>query len=114
MAKELYACGGIAGKNPFMMQIYADVLGKTILTGSTSQGSAFGSAVYAAVAAGTDAGGYVSVNEAAKTMGKTGKKRYEPISQNVEAYHRLYREYKALHDYFGTGGNEVMHRMQDF
>lgn len=114
MAKELYACGGIAGKNPFMMQIYADVLGKTILTSSTSQGSAFGSAVYAAVAAGTDAGGYVSVNEAARTMGKTGKKRYEPVSQNVEVYHRLYREYKALHDYFGTGSNEVMHRMQAF
>lgn len=114
MVKELYACGGIAGKNPFMMQIYADVLGKTILTGSTSQGSAFGSAVYAAVAAGIDAGGYVSVNEAARIMGKTGKKRYEPISGNVEAYHRLYREYKILHDYFGTGSNEIMHRMQDF
>lgn len=114
IAKELYACGGIVGKNPFMMQIYADVLGKTILTGTTSQGSAFGSAVYAAVAAGIDAGGYVSINEAARIMGKTGKKGYEPFSGNVEAYHRLYREYKILHDYFGTGSNEIMHRMQDF
>lgn len=112
-AKELYACGGIVSKNPFMMQIYADILGKTILTGSTDQGSAFGAAVYAAVAAGADAGGYASVGDAARAMGKTGEKKYSPIPRNVEIYHRLYGEYKILHDYFGAGGNEVMHRMMD-
>ncbi len=112
-AKELYACGGIVSKNPFMMQIYADVLGKTIYTSSTQQGSAFGASVYAAVAAGTAAGGYGSVNEAARAMGKVGDQRYEPISRNVEAYRRLYGEYKRLHDYFGAGGNEVMHRMKE-
>lgn len=112
MVRELYACGGIVGKNPFMMQIYADVLGKTILTASTDQGSAFGASVYAAVAAGVHAGGYASVKEAARAMGKTGEIKYEPISQNTQAYHRLYKEYKLLHDYFGTGGNEVMRRMR--
>ena len=91
-----------------MMQIYADVLGKTILTASTDQGSAFGASVYAAVAA----GGYASVKEAARAMGKTGEIKYEPIPQNTQAYHRLYKEYKLLHDYFGTGGNEVMRRMR--
>ncbi len=110
-AKELYACGGIVGKNPFMMQIYADVLGKTILTGSTDQGSAFGAAVYATVAAGIQAGGHGTVNEAARTMGRTGEIKFEPIPEHVEAYNRLYKEYKILHDYFGAGGNEVMHRL---
>ncbi len=113
VAEELYACGGIVHKNPFMMQLYADILGKTILTSSTEQGSAFGAAVYASVAAGVEAGGYASVNEAARSMGKTGEKKYEPVPGNVEAYHRLYKEYKLLHDYFGTGGNEVMHRMKE-
>ncbi|MDE6845601.1 MAG: ribulokinase, partial [Lachnospiraceae bacterium] len=108
----LYACGGIVGKNPFMMQLYADILGKTILTSSTEQGSAFGASVYAAVAAGVSAGGCSSVNEAARAMGKTGDKKYEPIPQNAEIYHKLYHEYKTLHDYFGTGGNEVMHRIK--
>ncbi len=112
MAKELYACGGIVSKNPFMMQIYADVLGKTIFTSSANQGSAFGASIYAAVAAGRDAGGYLSVGEAARTMGNIGEKRYEPIAQNVEAYKKLYGEYKLLHDYFGAGGNEVMHRIR--
>lgn len=113
-ARELYACGGIVSKNPFMMQIYADVLGKTIFTGSTEQGSAFGTAVYAAVAAGAERGGYGSVYRAARAMGKTGDKRYTPIPQNMEIYHRIYREYKLLHDYFGAGGNEVMHRMAGY
>ncbi len=110
-AKELYACGGIVGKNPFMMQLYADILGQTIYTSSTEQGSAFGAAVYAAVAAGAAEGGYLSVKEAAGRMGRSGGRRYEPVPQNVEAYNRLYREYKILHDYFGAGGNEVMHRL---
>ena len=113
-ARELYACGGIVSKNPFMMQIYADVLGKTIFTGSTEQGSAFGAAVYAAVAAGAERGGYGSVYRAARAMGKTGDKRHTPIPQNMEIYHRIYREYKLLHDYFGAGGNEVMHRMTGY
>lgn len=113
-ARELYACGGIVSKNPFMMQIYADVLGKTIFTGSTEQGSAFGAAVYAAVAAGAERGGYGSVYRAARAMGKTGDKRYMPIPQNMEIYHGIYREYKLLHDYFGAGGNEVMHRMTGY
>ena len=113
-ARELYACGGIVSKNPFMMQIYADVLGKTIFTGSTEQGSAFGAAVYAAVAAGAERGGYGSVYRAARAMGKTGDKRYTPIPQNMEIYHRIYREYKLLHDYYGAGGNEVMHRMTGY
>ncbi len=112
IARELYACGGIVGKNPFMMQIYADVLGQTIYTASTDQGSAFGASVYAAVAAGIQTGGYGSIKEAARAMGKKGETKYEPIPQNVEVYHRLYQEYKMLHDYFGTGGNEVMHRMR--
>lgn len=111
-AKELYACGGIVSRNPFMMQIYADVLGKTILTSSTNQGSAFGASIYAAVAAGSGVGGYSSVGEGARAMGNIGEKKYEPISQNVECYDKLYREYKLLHDYFGAGGNEVMHRLK--
>lgn len=113
-AETLYACGGIVRKNPLMMQIYADILGKTIYTVSTDQGSAFGASVYAAVAAGTEAGGYVSINEAARSMGTIGDVKYEPVPQNIEVYNRLYEEYKMLHDYFGAGGSEVMHRLRTF
>lgn len=111
-AKELYACGGIVGKNPFMMQIYADVLGKTIFTSSADQGSAFGASVYAAVAAGGQAGGYATIGDAVRAMGKAGEIKYDPIPQNTEVYHRLYGEYKILHDHFGLGENEVMHLLR--
>ncbi|MCM1236111.1 MAG: FGGY-family carbohydrate kinase, partial [Ruminococcus flavefaciens] len=104
--------GGIVRKNPFMMQLYADILGKTIFTASTDQGSAFGAAVYAAVAAGTGAGGYASVSQAAQKMGKVGGIQYKPVRENAQVYQGLYKEYKRLHDYFGTGDNEVMHRLK--
>ena len=44
-------------------------------------------------------------------MGRTGEIKFEPIPEHVETYNRLYKEYKILHDYFGAGGNEVMHRL---
>jgi L-ribulokinase len=30
----------------------------------------------------------------------------------VAAYEELFQEYKALHDYFGRGTNDVMHRLK--
>ncbi len=42
----------------------------------------------------------------------TSETTFTPIPENVAAYDELYREYRALHDYFGTGGNEVMHRLK--
>lgn len=111
-ADKLYACGGIVGKNPFLMQLYADILGQTIETCSTEQGSAFGAAIYAAVAAGQQEGGYADTKKAAQMMGKGSGRKFEPIPENVEIYKSLYREYKTLHDYFGAGDNEVMHRLR--
>jgi L-ribulokinase len=37
---------------------------------------------------------------------------YTPIPENVAAYEELFQEYKALHDYFGRGSNDVMHRLK--
>lgn len=55
--EEIVVSGGIALKNPLLMQIYADVLGKTLKIAASDQAAALGSAVYAAIAAGTKAGG---------------------------------------------------------
>ena len=44
---ELYACGGIAEKNEFMMQIYSDVTNE-IRISDTTQTVATGSAMFAA------------------------------------------------------------------
>lgn len=106
--KALYACGGIAKKNPMLMQIYADVLGREIRIVRSTQASALGSAMYGATAAGKIGGGYDSIGEAAREMGGTDETLYAPIPENHVVYTRLYAEYVRLHDYFGRGENDIM------
>lgn len=110
--EELYAAGGIAEKNKFMMQIYSDVTNKEIRISASSQTPALGSAIFAAVVAGKDKGGYESIIEAAKHMGKVKEEFYKPIKKNVEMYNKIYAEYNILHDYFGRGENDVMKRLK--
>lgn len=112
--KGIYATGGIADKDPFTMQIYADVLNLPIRIAGASNGPALGSAIFAAAAAGTEAGGYADPEAAAAKMGKIRDTVYTPIPENAVLYQRLYEEYEALHDYFGRGTNDVMKRLRSF
>lgn len=105
---ELYAAGGIAEKNPFMMQIYSDVTNMEIRISASPQTPALGSAMFGAVAAGKERGGYDSIVDAAKAMGKVKEEYYKPNPENAAVYDQLYGEYKKLYDYFGRGENNVM------
>ncbi len=107
-----YAAGGISQKDPMTMQIYADVLDMPVKIAGTTQGGALGSAVFGAVAAGKEKGGYDDVYEAAGVMGKIKDEIYYPIPENAAIYKKLYAEYKTLHDYFGRGENNVMKRLK--
>ena len=109
---QLFAAGGIAEKNKLMMQIYSDVTNMEIRISGSSQTPALGSAMFAALAAGEEKGGYATIVEAAKHMSKIKKEYYKPIPENVEAYNKIYAEYKLLHDYFGRGANDVMKRLK--
>jgi len=109
---ELYAAGGIAEKNGMMMQIYADVTNMEIRISASSQTPALGAAMFGAVVAGRERGGYDSITEAAKKMAHVKEKYYKPIPENVAIYEKLYSEYKKLHDYFGRGENDVMKRLR--
>lgn len=110
---ELYAAGGIAEKNPFIMQIYSDITNREIKISGSSQSPALGSAMFGAVAAGSNAGGYDNIVEAAHVMGKLKKEIYKPVKANVAVYNKLYNEYHILHDYFGRGANDVMKRLKE-
>ena len=101
---EFWASGGVSQKNPLAMQIYADVLDMPVYVTDAKEGPALGSAIYAAAAAGL----WSSVAEAARKMGGKVAKTYQPVAENVKVYKELYSEYKKLHDYFGTGENNVM------
>jgi L-ribulokinase len=90
------------------MQIYADVTGLQLSTIGSEQGPALGSAIHAAVAAGM----YADIREAAAAMGAEPGEVYTPIPENAAAYEELFQEYRTLHDYFGRGSNDVMHRLK--
>jgi L-ribulokinase len=110
---ELFAAGGIAQKDEMMMQIYADVTNREIRISASAQTPALGSAMFGAVAAGAERGGYDSIVDAAKVMAKVRDNVYKPIPENVAIYEKLYQEYKILHDYFGRGENDVMKRLKE-
>lgn len=109
---EFYAAGGISQKDPFTMQIYADVIGMDIKISGSAQAPALGSAIFAAACAGKEAGGYDNIFEAAKKMGNLSDKVYHPNKENSLVYDKLYAEYDKLHDYFGRGENDVMKRLR--
>ena len=82
---ELYAAGGIAEKNPFIMQVYADVTNMEIKISGSPQAPALGSAIFGALAAGSMNGGYDHIEEAVAHMGKIKDKTYKPIPENVSS-----------------------------
>lgn len=111
--KEIYACGGLPHRNALLMQIYADVMNMEIKISDSINTSALGAAMYGAVAAGEEAGGYKTIQEAAAKMAKLKEETIRPIKENVEIYEQIYREYILLQDYFGRGVNNVMKRLKE-
>lgn len=104
---EFIVAGGLL-RNPFLMQVYSDVLRMPLSIIASEQGPALGSAIHAAVAAGA----YPSVLAAGEAMGKVTRAVYEPNPEAADAYDALFAEYQQLHDYFGRGANDVMHRLK--
>ena len=104
---ELVIAGGLAA-NELIMQVYADVTRRPLGLVSSGQGPALGSAIHAAVAAGA----YPDVPAAAAAMGSHRPAVYGPDPASADVYDDLYAEYVTLHDYFGRGANEVLHRLR--
>lgn len=97
---EVVNCGGLAIKNSMLMQIYADITNKPMKVSRSEQTPALGAAIFGAVAAGKEIGGYTDVESAQEQMTGTNKV-YIPIPENVEVYKKLYKLYRQLHDGFG-------------
>jgi len=110
--KEIVCCGGLAKKNPLLMQIFSDVTGREMRISASDQAPALGSAMFAAVAAGKAAGGYDSIQDAAASMAHLADEVYRPSEDNHRLYEDIYAEYEILHDYFGRGDNDVMKRLR--
>ncbi len=105
--RRICVAGGIAQKDPMLMQIYADVFGLPLEVAETTQAGARGIALYASVAAGI----YPDIFAAASHHARPPIATYTPIPENQEKYQKLYEEFLVLHDYFGKV-NKVMERIR--
>ncbi len=116
--RQIVNCGGIAEKNPLVMQIYADVTGRPMEVSRSAQTCALGAAIAGAVVAGRKAGGHGSVRAAQRAMTALKAKVYRPDAGAHKVYRELYALYRQLHDAFGTTGwkgncHNVMKRLLD-
>jgi L-ribulokinase len=109
---DIVACGGLPERNRLLMQIYADVTQRRISVAASPQTPALGSAMWAAVAAGSAAGGYDRIEDAGLRMAQLRDEHYLPDPGRAAVYDELYAEYRILHDYFGRGANDAMKRLR--
>jgi L-ribulokinase len=100
--EQIVNCGGIAEKNPLVMQIYADVTGRTIRISNSAQTCALGAAIAGAVVAGSKVGGHNNFAEAQRAMTGLKARAFDPNPKAHAVYKELYQLYRRLHDAFGT------------
>jgi len=100
--RRVVNCGGIAERNPLVMQIYADVTGRPMRISRSAQTCALGAAIAGAVVAGKKRGGHDSFAAAQKAMCGLKPEFYAPDPGDHAVYKELYVLYRQLHDAFGT------------
>ena len=96
--EQIVNCGGIAEKNPLVMQIYADVTGRPMRVSRSAQTCALGAAIAGAVVSGL----FKDYAAAQKAMTGLRPRAFNPNPKNHEVYTQLYPLYRKLHDAFGT------------
>ncbi|SEK54743.1 ribulokinase [Streptacidiphilus jiangxiensis] len=105
--REFTVAGGLA-KNRFLMQLYSDVLRRPVNLVGSEQAPALGSAIHAAVAAGA----HPDIRTASEAMGRIQRAAFTPDEERAAVYDALFAEYRELHDHFGRGGSDALHRLR--
>lgn len=104
---ELVACGGLI-RFDFIMQTFADILELPVKTAASGQAVALGSAIFGAVAAGKERGGFDTVIEAVEKMTKPFTKTFTPNPEASAVYREFFAVYKRCHDFFGQEEPQLM------
>jgi L-ribulokinase len=113
--RQVVNCGGIAEKNPLVMQIYADVTGRPMKVSRSAQTCALGAAVAAAVVAGA----HPDFPSAIGAMTGLKPRVFAPNPKAHAVYRDIYSLYSSLHDAFGKADwqgtlHPVMKQLIDF
>ncbi len=98
--KEVVNCGGIAEKNDFVMQLYADICNRPMKISRCPQTCALGAAIAGAVVGNA----YKTFPAAIRKMTGVKDKVYHPRKDAVKVYKKLYELYLQLHNSFGNTG----------
>lgn len=99
--ERIVAAGGIAAKNPLLLQIYADVCERPLLLARSNAASALGAALCGAVVGGAHA----DLPRAQLVMTGLQETVYAPQPAAVKVYRELHALYQQLHDAFGQPGH---------
>ena len=110
-ADEIIVSGGIAKKNPFVLQVYADILNRKLRVSESSQAAALGSAIYGSLAAGKLRGGYDDYREAVEHMTALTGQVVVPNPNHVPVYEEMFSDYRKLSRFMGQGEGEIMHHL---
>ena len=96
--REVVNCGGIAEKNPMVMQIYADVCGRPMKLSRSSEACALGAAICGAVASGA----FPDFPSAQARLAGVKEKEFRPQAEAHKVYKQLFELYMGLHGAFGV------------
>lgn len=110
--EKVVICGGLS-QIPEVMQIYSDILERPIEVAHSEQAVALGAAIFGALAAGKNKGGFDHIEDAVINMTKKSSQNYSPNGENFEVYRTLYIQYKTVHDFFGESHPEIMRTLKD-
>ena len=109
--RQFIATGGLPHHNPLFVQIYADVLGKSISVHPSQQGPALGAAILGVLAAGRARTGFRSLRAAIDAMAapndRDGRRAmvYKPRRETRKVYQNGYAAYRAHADFLSASTN---------
>ncbi len=99
--KKFVATGGLPHHNPLVVQVYADVLGESILVHPSKQGPALGAAILGALAAGAFSSSGAAIRAMSVPAAGTAAV-YKPDKSHRSAYDAVYQQYRRMGDFLSS------------